>query len=111
MIQQLGFDIFPGACPPCGNIIEPLLELDIQLKAAGQCFIGFNAHDGEITLAVFGDEHGFCIVMAESGNVILVIAQVCAGTNLRHGGHLSFIQKLYQNFFIQSRKKIKETQT
>ena len=55
----------------------------------------------------FGDEHGFCIVMAESGNLIVVIAQVCAGTNLRHGGHLSFIQKLYQNFFIQSRKKDK----
>ena len=38
MIQQLGFDIFPGACPPCGNIIETgSTKKDITVEICSKC--------------------------------------------------------------------------
>jgi len=87
------------------DILQPVLKKPVQLESAYQLFIGFYAHDGEIPFPVFRNENRFRVLMAERRNIVVIVSQVCAGSNIWHGKpSCQKIGKLYQNFFIWSRR-------
>ena len=38
------------SCIACGNIVHSFFNLAVKFKAAGQFFVGFNAHNGKVCL-------------------------------------------------------------
>lgn len=49
------------------------VALAVKFNAAGQFFVGFNAHDSKINLSIFRNENWFRIIMAKCGNFIVMI--------------------------------------
>jgi hypothetical protein len=60
------------------------LQLAVQFNAARHFLVGFHAHNGKVALTVFGNKDRLVVGMAVRGNVIVVVSQICAGTNVRH---------------------------
>ena len=57
----------------CGNIVHSFLDLAVKFKAAGQFFVGFNAHNGKATFSILCDENWFRIIMTKCRNFIVII--------------------------------------
>ena len=57
----------------CGYIVHSFLDLAVKFKAAGQFFVGFNAHNGKVAFSILRDENWFRIIMTKCRNFIVII--------------------------------------
>jgi len=77
-----------------------------QFKTSDKLFVCFNTHNGKVAFAVFGNENRLRIIMAERGYFIVVIAQICAGTDCWHIG-ISFYKEIVLKFLYVIKTKLK----
>ena len=108
LLRQLFADIFPGARPSRRHVIQTFLQFCVQIEPGGQSLVGLDAHHGKVAFAVFGDEHRLGVVVAEGGDLIVVVAQVCAGTNLGHPKAPHFHTKIIPEFLYKIKENKKE---
>lgn len=54
-------------------LLYSFLDLAVKFKAAGQFFVGFNAHNGKVAFSILRDENWFRIIMTKCRNFIVII--------------------------------------
>ena len=71
-LKRVGIYV-PGGTAACGNIVHSFFQLAVEFKAAGQFFVGFNAHDSKVTFSILRNENWFRIIMTKCRNFIVII--------------------------------------